>query len=98
MGTLKPAQLRSLVRMYRQKVEGAREQLVSESGWDEGLAVDAYRKGLRVLWVVNTVDRCQRLARSLASELGAAVPAYHSRFKLAHRQKKHAKVDRKSVV
>jgi len=28
MGTLKPAQLRSLVRMYRQKVEGAREQLV----------------------------------------------------------------------
>lgn len=28
MGTLKPAQLRSLVRMYRHKVEGAREQLV----------------------------------------------------------------------
>ncbi len=28
MGTLKPAQLRSLVRMFRHKVEGAREQLV----------------------------------------------------------------------
>ena len=28
MGTLKPAQLRSLVRMYRHNVEGAREQLV----------------------------------------------------------------------
>lgn len=74
--------------------EAPRYRIERVAGENEAraVAVDAYRKGLRVLWVVNTVDRCQRLARSLASELGAAVPAYHSRFKLAHRQKKHAKV------
>ena len=37
----------------------------------------------RVLWVVNTVDRCQTLAR----RLGAL--CYHSRFKLDDRRKRH---------
>ncbi|MDQ3255928.1 MAG: CRISPR-associated helicase Cas3', partial [Acidobacteriota bacterium] len=52
-------------------------------------AVAAYRKGERVLWVVNTVDRCQRIAKVLCDELGAEVINYHSRYKLSHRQDKH---------
>lgn len=52
-------------------------------------AVAAYRKGERVLWVVNTVDRCQRIAKALRDELGAEVINYHSRYKLSHRQDKH---------
>jgi CRISPR-associated endonuclease/helicase Cas3 len=58
-------------------------------------AVVAYRKGLRVLWVVNTVDRCLAIAIKLEAELkkidnGAEVLTYHSRFRLCDRQKVHA--------
>jgi len=42
----------------------------------------------RILWVVNTVDRCQHLAM----EFGAL--CYHSRFKLADRKERHNKVIR----
>lgn len=57
-------------------------------------AVAAYRKGERVkgervLWVVNTVDRCQRIAKALRDELGTEVINYHSRYKLSDRQDKH---------
>jgi CRISPR-associated endonuclease/helicase Cas3 len=52
-------------------------------------AVVAYKEGKRVLWVVNTVKRCQRIADRLAIELGVKVLSYHSRFKLADRQKIH---------
>lgn len=52
-------------------------------------AVAAYRDGKRVLWVVNTVARCQSLANRLAEELNVQVLSYHSRFKLAHRQQVH---------
>lgn len=52
-------------------------------------AVVAYRNGERVLWVVNTVDRCQRIAKALRDELGAEVINYHSRYKLFDRQDKH---------
>jgi CRISPR-associated endonuclease/helicase Cas3 len=54
-------------------------------------AVAAYRRGDRVLWVVNTVARCQRIADCLQKELGVSVLSYHSRFKLADRQKVHRK-------
>lgn len=60
-------------------------------------AVAAYRKGKRVLWVVNTVARCQSLADRLAVKLKdelkveVEVLSYHSRFKLAHRQAVHKK-------
>lgn len=54
-------------------------------------AVAAYREGNRVLWVVNTVARCQSLADRLADELKVEVLSYHSRFKLMHRQNVHKK-------
>lgn len=52
-------------------------------------AVAAYQKGKRVLWVVNTVKRCQSLADRLEAELKVEVLSYHSRFKLLHRQTVH---------
>lgn len=51
----------------------------------------AYREGARVLWVVNTVDRCQRAADALAAALGQEVLVYHSRFCLRDRQDAHAR-------
>jgi CRISPR-associated endonuclease/helicase Cas3 len=53
------------------------------------LAVAAVNAGQRVLWVVNTVRRCQRLARALRDALGDEVGVYHSRFKLEDRQRRH---------
>lgn len=58
-------------------------------------AVTAYQEGLRVLWVVNTVDRCLAIATRLDDEfralgLEASVLSYHSRFRLSDRQKVHA--------
>jgi CRISPR-associated endonuclease/helicase Cas3 len=56
-------------------------------------AVAAVREGQRVLWVVNTVRRCQHLARELRdrvdADLGVRVGAYHSRFRLEDRQERH---------
>jgi CRISPR-associated endonuclease/helicase Cas3 len=54
-------------------------------------AVAAVTAGQRVLWVVNTVRRCQRLARALKQRVGAElrVGVYHSRFKLEDRQDRH---------
>jgi CRISPR-associated endonuclease/helicase Cas3 len=54
-------------------------------------AVDAVKGGYRVLWVVNTVRRCQELAMLLATRLadGTEVIVYHSRFRLQDRQDRH---------
>jgi CRISPR-associated endonuclease/helicase Cas3 len=52
-------------------------------------AVEAYRDGERVLWVVNTVDRCIAIAEMLECELQTTVLTYHSRFRLKDRQKVH---------
>lgn len=61
------------------------------------IALRAYAEGKRVLWVVNTVARCQSLARELSDALGAPPDAlhadvlcYHSRYKLEHRKERHA--------
>ncbi|MBW4623716.1 MAG: CRISPR-associated helicase Cas3' [Cyanosarcina radialis HA8281-LM2] len=59
-------------------------------------AITAYQQGERVLWVVNTVDRCLAIAQKLKNdprlkELNAEVLTYHSRFRLKDRQKVHAK-------
>jgi CRISPR-associated endonuclease/helicase Cas3 len=59
-------------------------------------ALTAYRKGQRVLWVVNTVHRCQQMAMLLERELEKAlqmkikVLSYHSRFRLCDRQRIHS--------
>ena len=57
-------------------------------------AVSAYKQGERVLWVVNTVDRCQTIAKKLADEYGLSadeILTYHSRFRLTDRQEIHSK-------
>jgi CRISPR-associated endonuclease/helicase Cas3 len=56
-------------------------------------AVAALVDGYRVLWVVNTVRRCQELALLLTSRVGAGtdVIVYHSRFRLQDRQERHRK-------
>ena len=54
-------------------------------------AVQAYQEGDRVLWVVNTVDRCLAIADKLKGRLQIDdVLTYHSRFRLMDRQKVHA--------
>jgi CRISPR-associated endonuclease/helicase Cas3 len=53
------------------------------------VAVDAVAAGRRVLWVVNTVRRCQELAVELQKHIQATVGVYHSRFKLIDRQERH---------
>lgn len=52
----------------------------------EHLAREAFASGKRVLWVVNTVARCQEIASSLEAI------CYHSRFKLEDRKQRHAEV------
>lgn len=54
-------------------------------------AVTAYRQGERVLWVVNTVKRCQQIALLLEREFGIKALSYHSRFRLCDRQRIHGK-------
>lgn len=66
-------------------------QLVSEvdAAFDAALRTYCVDK-LRVLWVVNTVARCQALVRQLEARLGTRVLVYHSRFRLVDRQRVHA--------
>lgn len=47
------------------------------------VALAAKEEGKRVLWVVNSVDRCQELAKRLDAL------CYHSRFRLCDRQLRH---------
>jgi len=59
-------------------------------------AVMAYQQDERVLWVVNTVDRCLAIAQKLKNdpqlkERNAEVLTYHSRFRLRDRQKVHSR-------
>lgn len=59
--------------------------LLADAAAAEQVARNAFSEGrhVRVLWVVNTVDRCQSLARRLNAL------CYHSRFKLEHRKRRH---------
>jgi len=59
-----------------------------ESAYTE--ATEAYREGKRVLWVVNTVDRCREIANKLENDLQVKVLTYHSRFRLKDRQNRHS--------
>jgi len=75
-----------------EKENHPRYQLQPVTGFDDAFtkAVDAYRQGERVLWVVNTVDRCLAISKRLADELNVEVLTYHSRFRLCDRQIVHA--------
>jgi CRISPR-associated endonuclease/helicase Cas3 len=53
------------------------------------IAIAAIEDGNRVLWVVNTVARCQALAQELEATTGQTVLSYHSRFRLCDRQRVH---------
>lgn len=67
--------------MPRYHVQGIRDE---KSALE--IAMSGVREGKRVLWVVNTVPRCQRLAARLNSA------CYHSRFRLEDRKVKHDQV------
>lgn len=53
------------------------------------IAAEEYRSGKRVLWVVNTVKRCQRIARLLNKQYSIKPLVYHSRFRLVDRKDRH---------
>lgn len=71
--------------LERIEADSAQEQVIS-----------AFQDGRRILWVVNQVDRCQRLARALRDLLPEeSVLCYHSRFRLCDRKRIHeAVIDR----
>jgi CRISPR-associated endonuclease/helicase Cas3 len=84
-----PAQMRELSDLEVKETQPRYRLLAGNR--DEAIvtALDAQRGGRRVLWVVNTVRRCQELARVLQNLTGESVGVYHSRFKLEDRQKRH---------
>lgn len=55
------------------------------------IAVRSYKAGKLVLWVVNTVQRCQDTHQQLIEKLQTEVHCYHSRFKLDDRKDIHGK-------
>jgi CRISPR-associated endonuclease/helicase Cas3 len=77
----------------KQQEQANRYRLQPVQNFDEAFnkAVAAYEQGVRVLWVVNTVDRCLTIAQKLETRLSTEVLTYHSRFRLCDRQKVHAK-------
>lgn len=68
-------------------------EILDELGEDAALeiAIAEYNAGKRVLWVVNTVRRCQKIAVKLNQRLQQKPLVYHSRFTLEHRQDRHTK-------
>ena len=54
-------------------------------------ALAAARDGKRVLWVCNTVARCQVQSQRFAEALAEPPISYHSRFRLKDRQRHHAR-------
>lgn len=55
------------------------------------IAVEEFEKGKRVLWVVNTVRRCQNVAKQFEKETSFRPLVYHSRFRLNDRKDRHEK-------
>ncbi|MGI8838424.1 MAG: CRISPR-associated helicase Cas3' [Pyrinomonadaceae bacterium] len=72
-------------------VESVRPVPKDEPCLDEYLKIarEAYMDGRKVLWVVNTVDRCIAIAQKL-KDLNAL--CYHSRYMYIHRVKRHKAV------
>jgi CRISPR-associated endonuclease/helicase Cas3 len=84
---------RDTLKDLKQKEEHPRYDLEPVANFDTAFvqAVKAYQAGERVLWVVNTVDRCLAIAEKLETALKTKVLTYHSRFRLCDRQQVHAK-------
>ncbi|WP_457571424.1 CRISPR-associated helicase Cas3' [Desulfovulcanus sp.] len=72
------------------KIHRYQANLIEDVDRAKDIALEALEQGKKVLWVVNTVDRCQQLAVELDSY--GDVLCYHSRFKLDDRIKIHQKV------
>ena len=53
------------------------------------IAVEEFGKGKRVLWVVNTVKRCQNVAKNFEKKTQTRPLVYHSRFRLCDRKNRH---------
>lgn len=69
-----------------------RLRFITESQAGE-VAETAARRQQKVLWVVNTVARCQAAVRWLTDRLGdASILCYHSRFRLRDRRSRHEDV------
>ncbi len=83
---------RQSLKDLEEKENHPRYQLQPVTQFDDAFtkAVDAYSQGERVLWVVNTVDRCLAISNRLAQALNVKVLTYHSRFRLCDRQRVHA--------
>lgn len=85
--------------------EYARYRVTRVAGREEAEEAvrDALKSDKRVLWVVNTVERCQQIARDFArdpeadrlvTEDGVPVFCYHSRYRLVDRRAWHEAVVR----
>jgi len=65
-------------------------QLLQENQQEaEAIVIKSLELGKKILWVVNTIDRCQTIAR--AFEYAEAI-CYHSRFTLEDRKQRHQKL------
>jgi len=53
---------------------------------------NAVDSGKRVLWVVNTVNRCRETARMISEQVSIPVLPYHSRYRYADRAERHRAV------
>jgi len=75
----------------KEKEEAERYFLQPVDNFDAAFnqAVNAYQSGLRVLWVVNTVNRCLAISQTLETRLKTQVLTYHSRFRLCDRAEIH---------
>lgn len=62
---------------------------VNNSTTASQICSEAIRNGKKILWVVNTVDRCQQIALQLKNGHLREVVCYHSRFKLGDREQHH---------
>lgn len=61
------------------------------SSFKDAMEIATKSTNKRLLWVVNTVDRCQAIADQLEQRRGGSVLSYHSRFTLHDRQLVHDK-------
>ncbi|MCE1246814.1 MAG: CRISPR-associated helicase Cas3' [Firmicutes bacterium] len=73
--------LQSIAEMPRYKIN-----ICESDRQAEHIATEAFKNGLKVLWVVNTVAQCQQVAKKFKAL------CYHSRFKLEDRKNRHREV------